>query len=140
MLFLQLKDQKSRWFYSPNPFVKFFFFGKIFLAFPSDFHPFIPGLEIKYAIEEANKLKVPVVLGGLEIDDVTLAALKVEPRMDPVSQLWYGYRALHNAFWRREHHDTYATLDVVGSEAYAESIDRSRINWFVKYFEKLAPY
>jgi len=42
-------------------------------------------LEIKYAIEEANKLKVPVVLGGLEIDDVTLAALKVEPRMDPVS-------------------------------------------------------
>jgi len=55
------------------------------LAFPSDFHPFIPGLEIKYAIEEANKLKVPVVLGGLEIDDVTLAALKVEPRMDPVS-------------------------------------------------------
>lgn len=29
---------------------------------------------------------------------------------------------------------------MVGSEAYAESIDRSRTNWFVKYFEKLAPH
>ena len=40
---------------------------------------------MKYAIEEANKLKVPVILGGLEIDDVTLQALKGEPRMDPFS-------------------------------------------------------
>ena len=54
--------------------------------------------------------------------------------------MYYGYRALHNSFWRREHFDAYETLDVVGSEAYAESIDRYRTNWFVKYFEKLAPY
>ncbi|KAL4471692.1 hypothetical protein ABPG74_008585 [Tetrahymena malaccensis] len=111
-----------------------------FKALPDDFHPFIPGLEMKFAIEEANKQNIPVVLGGLEIDDVTLAALKVEPRLDPFSQLYYGYRALHNSFWRREHFDNYATLDVVGGEAYAESMDRFRTNWFVKYFEKLAPY
>lgn len=60
--------------------------------------------------------------------------------MDPISQFYYGYTALHNSFWRREHFDSYATLDVVGAEAYAESIDRYRVNWFVKYFEKLAPY
>lgn len=76
----------------------------------------------------------------MEVDDVTLSALKVEPRLDPFSQLYYGYRALHNSFWRREHFDNYATLDVVGGEAYAESMDRFRTNWFVKYFEKLAPY
>lgn len=95
---------------------------------------------MKWAIEEANKLNVPVVLGGLEIDDNTLLALKTEPRMDPISQFYYGYRALHNSFWRREHQDTYKVLDVVGGEAFAEGVDRNRANWFVKYFEKLAPY
>ena len=40
---------------------------------------------MKLAIEEAVKLKIPVTLGGLEIDDITLQALKHEPRMDPFS-------------------------------------------------------
>lgn len=27
-----------------------------------------------------------------------------------------------------------------GGEAYAESVDRSRLNWFIRYFEKIAPH
>lgn len=95
---------------------------------------------MKYAIEEATKVNAKVVLGGLEIDDITLAGLKVEPRMDPISQILRGHRALHNSFWRREHHDIYSSLTVLGGEAYAESLDKFRVNWFVKYFEKLSPH
>ncbi|EGR31941.1 hypothetical protein IMG5_099690 [Ichthyophthirius multifiliis] len=111
-----------------------------FKATPNDFHPFVPGLEMKFAIEEAQKLQIPVTLGGLAIDDVSIQALKNEPRMDPLSQLYYGFTCLHNSFWKREHYDNYNVLDVQGGETFAESLDRYRLNWFVKYFEKLAPY
>lgn len=37
------------------------------IAFNSDFHPFIPGLEVKYAIEEAQKLNSKVMFGGMAI-------------------------------------------------------------------------
>jgi hypothetical protein len=36
--------------------------------FPKDFHPFIPGLEMKFALESAKKVNSKVVLGGLELD------------------------------------------------------------------------
>lgn len=58
--------------------------------FPKDFHPFVPGLEVKLAIEEAEKLKIPVQFGGLEIDRTTFEALKVETRMEFLS-LFYRY-------------------------------------------------
>ena len=35
--------------------------------FPKDFHPFIPGLEMKFAIEEAEKVGAKVHYGGMEL-------------------------------------------------------------------------
>lgn len=35
--------------------------------------------------------------------------------------------------------DLYACLDVNGGSAFAESLDKYRVSWFVKYFEKYAP-
>jgi hypothetical protein len=35
--------------------------------FPKDFHPFIPGLEMKLAIEAAEKNNAKVVYGGNEL-------------------------------------------------------------------------
>jgi len=32
--------------------------------FPKDFHPFIPGLEMKFAIEAAEKIKSKIIFGG----------------------------------------------------------------------------
>lgn len=46
----------------------------------------------------------------------------------------------HNKLWYNEVLDNFSTLDVHGGEAYAESIDKFRSDWWVKYFEKLAPY
>jgi len=45
-----------------------------------------------------------------------------------------------NKFWFREHVDHYNVLDVHGGSAYAESMDKFRVNWFVKYFESICPH
>lgn len=111
-----------------------------FKGFKDDFHPFIPGLEMKFAIEEAKKLNKPVILGGLEIDEAALYSLRVETRMDPISLFYNGCMALHNKLWRSEYIDTYSIYDVHGGEAFAESVDFFRLNWFIKLFEKYAPY
>ena len=54
------------------------FLNIYFKGFPSDFHPFIPGLEIKFALEGAEKLNSKIILGGLELDETTLLALLTE--------------------------------------------------------------
>jgi hypothetical protein len=35
--------------------------------FPKDFHPFIPGLEMKLAIESGEKNGAKIIYGGMEI-------------------------------------------------------------------------
>lgn len=44
--------------------------------FPSDFTPFTPGLEIKFALEAAEKNKAKIHFGGVEFDPVTIEALR----------------------------------------------------------------
>jgi hypothetical protein len=36
-------------------------------------------------------------------------------------------------------HDFSRLYEVLGGEGFSESFDRYRANWFVKYFEKIAP-
>jgi len=48
-------------------------------GFGGDFHPFTPQLEMHYALNEAKKVNAEIVLGGLEIDEITVEALKNEP-------------------------------------------------------------
>lgn len=77
-----------------------------------------------------------MILGGLAIDESTLQAFKTEPRFD-VFQLFRKvfYTQEKNKFWFSEFLDNYAVLDTHGGQAFAESLDESRVNWFVKYFE-----
>lgn len=64
-----------------------------------------------------------------------LEGLRVEPRMDIVNLFRNGAFAMnHNKLWYSECLDNFATLDVQGGEAYAESIDKFRCAWWVKYF------
>ena len=116
-----------------------FFFISSFIGFPEDFHPFIPGLEMKFALEEAEKLKTKLVLGGLELDTVALNALLVEKRMDFLFMLWRSMVSLNNRHWKTENMDHYNVLYTNGGEAFGENMDTSRINWFIKIFEKFAP-
>lgn len=104
-------------------------------AFPNDFSPFTPGLEMKFAVDAAKAGNKPLVLGGLAVDDVALEGLRVEPRMDIVNLFRNGAFALNkNKLWYSESLDNFNSIDVHGGETYAESIDRFRANWWVKYF------
>lgn len=95
---------------------------------------------MKMALEEAEKLNAKVVLGGLELDSVTLDALLVEKRMDFPFLLLRQMFALNNRHWRTESMDHYNILYTNGGEAFAENMDLSRVNWFIKLFEKFAPH
>lgn len=110
------------------------------LGFPEDFDPFTPGLETKFAIEEAVKLGVKPIFGGEEFDPITMEGLRLETDMYAHVALWRArlfYRS-QNA-WGSDASDFFNTLKTRGGEAFAESIDRSRANLGVQLFNKLAP-
>lgn len=107
--------------------------------FPTDFHPFIPGLEMKFAIEEAKKIGAHIHFSGLQLNQQTVDALSHEKRMDALPFAWRIYRSTKSRLWSNEDHDQSALLEVLGGEAFAEIVDRNRINWFVKQFERAAP-
>jgi len=110
--------------------------------FPSDFHPFIPGLEMKLAIEATKKLKKPVILGGLALDESAIEALRNENTyFNPFALFWnFAFAFNRNKLWLSEIKDNYQIIDTHGGEAFAESIDSFRLNWFIKLFEKWAPH
>mmetsp|Transcript_81380 Transcript_81380/g.94873 ORF Transcript_81380/g.94873 Transcript_81380/m.94873 type:complete len:440 (+) Transcript_81380:25-1344(+) len=107
--------------------------------FPSDFHPFTPGLEMKYAIEEGQKAGAKVVFGGLALDPSTVHGLYLERRMGPFGLFWRYTVSLHNELWQREYRDQYTMLEQHGGESYSETLDRQTTNWWNKLFEKYAP-
>lgn len=111
-----------------------------FLNFPSDFTPFTPGLETKLAIEAAQKVNAKVHFGGFEYDPITIEALRTETNMYAHTTLWKSRKLLksQNA-WTSDYFDFETILATRGGEAFAESIDRSRINFLVGLFSKLAP-
>ncbi len=95
---------------------------------------------MKLAVEEAEKLKSKVILGGLELDPVAMKSLLTEKRMDFIFLFYKSLTALHNRHWRSENMDNYNVLYTQGGEAFGENMDLSRVNWFVNLFEKLAPH
>jgi hypothetical protein len=95
---------------------------------------------MKYAIEEAINANAKVVFGGHEINASTFQAFRVEKRMDWIPLIYRWFTVFNNARWKTEHIDNYRLLDVLGGEGFAEVLDKYRISWFVKYFEKLSPY
>jgi hypothetical protein len=91
------------------------------------------------AVESAEKVKSNVVLGGSAIDGLTLQALEHEKRMDVLPLVWRAFRSTRTKTWEGEAMDHYNVLNVNGGEAFGENMDRFRINWFTKLFEKVAP-
>jgi hypothetical protein len=107
---------------------------------PNDFHPFIPGTEMLYAIQEAQKLGAQIHFGGLAIEPATLEAINLEKRADAFTLLYNTLFSLDNSHWRSEHQDAYRILATSGGSTFAEGLDYYRISWFVKFFEKLSPH
>lgn len=93
---------------------------------------------MKYALEEASKAGSKIHFGGMELDPTTMKGLYNESRMDLIPLL-YKIQSIGNDTWIGELEDVQGILNSYGSEAFAESIDKFRANWFVKFFELIAP-
>jgi len=94
-----------------------------FLAsFPDDFHPFTPGLEMKLAIEAAQKLNAHVDFAGMAVTEGSLESLISETRMSPLG-MWYRWLITNKRItsWR------------------SEILDSHRVSWWVNWMKKVAP-
>jgi len=114
--------------------------ARISMAFPDDFTPFIPGLEMKYALEEAEKNNTHVHFAGMAITDSTIQSLRAETRMNFLSLIYrFNWKTRQIRHWRSEWVDEMAMLSNHGGEGYSEIVDDFRANWWVGMFEKAAP-
>jgi pheromone shutdown protein TraB len=94
---------------------------------------------MKWAIEEAKQLNSKIVFGGHEINPETFMAFRNEKRMDILPLVYRWVYALHNQLWRTEYHDQHRLLQTLSGEAFAEILDKHRVSWFIKLFEKYSP-
>ena len=78
---------------------------KFAYALPMEYNPFTPGLEVKYAIEEANKLNSKVVYLDYELDRLTKNKLYHETRFSILKTLMNMMR--FKTTYQRELNDYY---------------------------------
>ena len=114
---------------------------KIVSEFPEDFRMFTPGLETYFACRYACKNNVQKVYGGNAFDPITVENLRNEPDMYAHTLLWNSvFKSIAlSSSWTSQYDDWINTLHVRGGEAFAESIDRSRINFMVAMLNRVAP-
>lgn len=59
-----------------------------YLKFNQEFHPFSPGLEVKYAIDSAREIGVEPHLAGGAFNGETLAGLETETAVHPFNLMY----------------------------------------------------
>ena len=90
----------------------------------------MPGLEVKYALEEANKAGSKVVYLGYEVDEATLARLYHENRNTVLKGVLNLFRL--NAKYIRELYNSSNLITHHGIRKYIESnCDQYTINWYI---------
>ena len=93
-----------------------------------EYNPFTPGLEVKYTIEEANKLNANVVYLGYELDQLTKEKLYHETRFSILKTVM-AMTTLKGTYGR-EFTDYYTQITNYGTKKFIESsCDQYFINW-----------
>ncbi len=114
---------KSRWAF-------FLFFSKFLFGLPKEYNPFAPGLEVKYALEEANSLNSQIVYLGYEFDDSTMKRFFHENRYTVVKTLINSLKFYNNVNYNEEYSEFKKQLNQYGLKKFLESsCDQYFINW-----------
>jgi hypothetical protein len=101
---------------------------------------FRPGLEAYQAIRYAKQQGKQVHFAGQLFNPSVLQHLQNEKRMYLLPLIYRLMTIKSNTFWTKEFEAYFGQIDVHGLRNFAESIDDVVINWFIKMFERLAPY
>ena len=101
-------------------------------------NPFIPGLEVKYAIEEASKLNSKLVFMGPELSEETANKIKHDKRFTLIKFL-YRYFSMSNDY-KFELFSNKTIMLNKGIRQFSESMmDIKSINWFIQTSRILFP-
>jgi hypothetical protein len=103
---------------------------KIQLALPLDYNPFLPGLEVKFTLEEATKLNSNIVYLDYELDPLTKSKLYHENRNGVLKTLINMVRIKET--YGRELLDYKIQINKHGIKKFVESsCDQYFINWYL---------
>lgn len=121
--------------------VKFHFSNLVLkglLGFPVEFNPFRPGLEMKYAIEEAEKLNSKVIFMGNEFDSTTVNRFHHEKRHTLLKALSSILRL--STSYKSELFHMKAQLSQYQVKQYIESTtDSKQMAYFISILDKIYP-
>lgn len=116
-------------------------FMKVVLAIPNNnSDPFTPGLEVYKTLDYAVKNQKKVYYMGGVFNDHVLGAMQHEKRMDVIFLLTRYFTSLSNQTWKDEARDIWGLMSIHSFSGFTEQVDDYTINWFINYFEKLAPH
>lgn len=108
---------------------------------PSNFNFTRPGLEVKFALEEAEKSGSKIYFMGPEFDQITWQRLMHETRMNITHFLWTKFSYGGHRFYSYENHENKIRLAVTEPSQFAEKcLDQHKVNWYIQtmaiYFPK----
>lgn len=111
---------------------------KTILGLELGYNPFTPGLEVKYALEEAEKLNSKVVFLGNEIDEITQNRIAHERRFTLGKVLWKSIRT--NQHYAHEINDFVSMVTNNGIKKYLESfMDSRQMAWLIGFTQQYFP-
>lgn len=97
-------------------------------SLPMEYNPFTPGLEVKYAIEEAKKLNSNIVYMDYELDPLTKNKLYHETRFSIFKTIFNMLKT--KSTYAREYFDYENSINQYGIKKFVESsVDQYFINW-----------
>ena len=99
--------------------------------FKLDYRVDLPGLEVKYACEAAEKVGAKIHFMGAELNSDSAKRLAHETRLTLLDYL--RQRFMHkNSLWTYERNNNQQKQLLVGPAAYTEKcMDQNQINWYV---------
>jgi hypothetical protein len=105
---------------------------------PIEYNPFLPGLEVKYALEEASKLNSKIVFLGSEFDETTAGRILHDKRTTILKILVNSFK--QRTTYKQEAFEDASIILNKGFKSYCESsMDARQVNWFIKYIETIFP-
>jgi pheromone shutdown protein TraB len=94
-----------------------------------------------FALRYALDKKININFAGSIFDPITVESLRGEPDLYPHNLLMKALNRTNaiTSTWTSNYNDFINSLHVRGGEAFAESMDRSKINFLVALLSKAAP-
>ena len=110
----------------------FVLFSKFFFGVPVEYNPFAPGLEVKYALEEAQSLNSKIVYLGYEFDEITMRRFYHENRYTVVKTLINNFKFFNQVNYTDEFWEYKEQINKYGLKKFLESsCDQYFINWYI---------